>query len=116
MLDYRGLSRSTITSGLKWRYKDVNVWTNVHVIIQQFSHNELVISTEKIKTGCKDRYEFICDVNSYAKEHLLMPDDEINVGERPILSTSSKEACISLGQKINFIDHWLQLFEENYDN
>ena len=42
------------------------------------------------KTGRKDRYYLMCDVDAYAKEHVLIPDDESSGGVIPMSSTSSK--------------------------
>ena len=50
------------------------------------------------------------------KDNLAMPDDASIGGGIKILSISSKEALISLGQTIKLIDNWFQLFEENNDN
>ena len=44
-----------------------------------------------------------------------MPDDTSRGGDIPMPCMSYKEARISLGQTINFIDNWLQCFEYNYD-
>ena len=58
----------------------------------------------------------MCAVDAYSKEHIPIPDYASSGGDVPIPSTSSKESLISLGQKINFIDNWLQCFEDSYDN
>ena len=45
-----------------------------------------------------------------------MPYDESSGGGRPIPSTSSREALLSLCKTINFIYNWIQCFEVTYDN
>ena len=45
-----------------------------------------------------------------------MPRDEIIGGGIPMQSTSSKKVLYSLGHTINFLDNWLQWFDENYQN
>ena len=45
-----------------------------------------------------------------------MPSDASSGGGRPIPSASSKKAPYSLGPKINFIDNWLQCFDESDHN
>ena len=44
-----------------------------------------------------------------------MPDDTCSGGGRPFPISQSNESLISIGKTINFIDNWLQLFEDNYD-
>ena len=56
------------------------------------------------------------DADAYDKDNVPIPDDESSGGGRPMPITPYKEARISLGQTINFIDNWLQCFEYNYDN
>ena len=68
------------------------------------------------KTGHKDRYELMCAVDVYDKEHVPMPDDVSSGVGRPMPITSPKEALFSLGQTINFIDNWLQCFDESDHN
>ena len=58
----------------------------------------------------------MCGVNAYNKEHVLMYDNVIIGGGRPIPSTSSKELLISFGITINFIYNCFLGFEFNYDN
>ena len=58
----------------------------------------------------------VCDVDSYDKYHVTMPDDASSGTGIPIWNTSSKEVRLSLGHKINCIGNWLQCFEVNYDN
>ena len=55
-------------------------------------------------------------VYAYGKEHAPIPDytSSGNVITMPI--NPFKGEIISLGQTINFIDNWLQWFEDNYDN
>ena len=74
------------------------------------------ISEDYLKTGHKDRYELMCAVDVYDKEHVPMPDDVSSGVGRPMPITSPKEALFSLGQTINFIDNWLQCFEFNDEN
>ena len=45
-----------------------------------------------------------------------MPSDKSSSIGLPMTSTSSKKSLYSLGHKINFLDNWLQLFHENYQN
>ena len=44
-----------------------------------------------------------------------MPYNAGRSGGRSFKISSYKLSRISLGQTINFIDNWIQLFEENYD-
>ena len=71
---------------------------------------------ELVKTVCKDRYELMCAVDAYGKKHVPTHDAASSVCGRTIPSTSSKEALISIGQKIKFIDNLLQYLEDKYDN
>ena len=61
------------------------------------------------------RHGLMCAVNAYNKENIPMTDDASSGGDIPIRINSFKEACISLGKTIKFIDSWLQYFEDNYD-
>ena len=61
-----------------------------------------------LKTGFKYRYELMYAVDVYSKEYVTMYDDTISGGGIKMQGTSSKESLISLVQKINFIDNWLQ--------
>ena len=58
----------------------------------------------------------MCAVDVYDKDHVTMHDDASSVGGRPIPSMSYKEACISIGHTIRFIDNCIQPFEDNFDN
>ena len=58
----------------------------------------------------------MCSVDAYNKEHVLMTSDASSVGGRPMTSKPSKKALYSLGHTINFIDNWLQCFDDNYHN
>ena len=92
MLAYCVSLRKISTSSFKWMYKAVNLW-------KKNSWYNTIICTKlngKIfkyssKTGRKDSYELMYDVDLYDKDHVTMPDDEISSGGRPIPSTSSKE-------------------------
>ena len=44
-----------------------------------------------LKTGRKDRYELMCAVDAYDKEHVPIPGDEKIDNGRPIPSASYKE-------------------------
>ena len=44
------------------------------------------------KIGHKDRYDLMCSVDAYNKEHVLMTSDASSVGGRPMTSTPSKKA------------------------
>ena len=70
---------------------------------------------DDLKTGCKYRYELMCGVDFYNKYNIPMHDYGSSGGGRQFPVYSSKEAFISLGQTIKFIDIWLQCFEENYN-
>ena len=74
------------------------------------------IFEDYLKTGRKYRYESMCYVDGYDKEHVPMSDDASNGGGIPIPSTLSKEALYSLGKTINFIENWIQCFEVNHEN
>ena len=57
------------------------------------------------KTVRKERYELMCYVDMYEKEHVLMPDYASSGGRRPVTTMSSKKALFSLGHKIIFIGY-----------
>ena len=46
------------------------------------------IFEDYLQTGRKYRYEFMCDVDAYNKEHVPMLDDAFSGGGRQITSTS----------------------------
>ena len=46
--------------------------------------------------------------------HPSVTDYGISVGGRPLTTTSSIYSLESRGPTINFIDNWLQCFEQNY--
>ena len=56
----------------------------------------------------------MCDVGAYVKVHVPMPDDEISGVGILMTSNSAKLSLILLSQTINFIDNWIQQFEESY--
>ena len=51
-----------------------------------------------------------------SKEHVTIPYDASIAVSRPMSIKSSKGSIISFCQTINFIDNWIQYFEDNYDN
>ena len=53
----------------------------------------------------------MCAVNAYVGVHLRRPDNRSSGGGRPLSSTSSTYALVSIGYNIIFIDNWLQSFE-----
>ena len=52
-----------------------------------------------LRLGCKERYDFMCYVDAYDKNNVSMPDDASSGYGRPMTSTSSKEALLSIFQK-----------------
>ena len=58
----------------------------------------------------------MCSVDAYEKYHITMPSDARSGSGISMPSNSYKKAMYSLGQKINFLDNWLQCFDENYQN
>ena len=58
----------------------------------------------------------MCDVDSYEKYHPSEPENGSSGGGRPFPIESSKELLESLGHIINFINNWVQFFEDNYDD
>ena len=75
-----------------------------------------MVKSLKIISKQDARKGMMCAFNAYEKEHIPTPDDGISGGGRPLTISSFKKALISLGQTINFIDNWIQLFEGNYDD
>ena len=57
----------------------------------------------------------MCAVYKYDNENAPMPDDTSSGSVRPMPIASYKVSLISLGQTINFIDNWIQWFEDNDD-
>ena len=55
----------------------------------------------------------MCDVGAYKRAYISGPDAVSIVGGRELTSTSSTYSLGSLGRTINFIDNWLQFFENN---
>ena len=55
-------------------------------------------------------------VDAYEKEHVPIPGDASSGFVRPMSRTSYKEALLSLGQSMKFIDNCIQCFEFNYEN
>ena len=55
----------------------------------------------------------MCYVDVYEKQHVSITDDASSVGGRLIMSTPNRQAILSLGHPMNFIDNWLQIFEVN---
>ena len=58
----------------------------------------------------------MCDTDAYYKDHLSMPTDASSGSGRPMLSKPYKLEPLLLGQKINFIDNWIQCFEVNHES
>ena len=58
----------------------------------------------------------MCSVDAYNKQHVPMGYGAISGGVRIMSSMSSKEALISIGHTIKFIDNFFQCFEVNYYN
>ena len=58
-----------------------------------------------LKTERNDRYELMCSVDAFDKQYVSITYDTIIVGGRPIPIASSKEALLSLGHTINFIEN-----------
>ena len=85
---------------------DKGTWYNT--IICTKLHGKIFENYFKI--GRKYRYELMCSVDAYDKEHISIPDDVSSDGGRPMPSKSSKESLLSLGHTMNFIDNWLQFF------
>ena len=69
----------------QWTYKDP--WYNT-TISKKLNGQ---IFEDYLKTGLKDRYEFMCAVDSYSKEHVEITDGAISGGGIPMAITSCKE-------------------------
>ena len=52
----------------------------------------------------------------YDKEHVSIPSDASIFGEIPMTSMSSKKSLYSLVHTYNFLDNWIQCFDEDYQN
>ena len=62
-----------------------------------------------------DRYNIMCSIDAYEKEHQLSScDDGISGGGCPLTTTSMTEALESLGATIDFIGCWLKALEHNF--
>ena len=66
--------------------EDKVLWYNT-IISKKLNGQRFV---DYFKTGRKDRYYLMFDVDAYVKEHVLMPDDESSGSVIPMSSTSSK--------------------------
>ena len=63
------------------------------------------------KTGRKYRYDLMCAIDAYNKQHPPAGhDDAIHGGDRTLTSTSSTQALAPLGITLHFIDQWIQCF------
>ena len=56
----------------------------------------------------------MCSVDVYGKEHVTMPINEISAGVITMPSTSTKNHFTWFFHTINFLDSWLQCFDNNY--
>ena len=57
----------------------------------------------------------MCAVYIYGKKHVKSLVIQVVVVIEHLEISSSKEALISLGHNIKFIDNWIQCFDGNYD-
>ena len=57
----------------------------------------------------------MCAVDIYGKKHVKFLAIQVVVVIDHLEISSSKEALISLGHNIKFIDNWIQCFDGNYD-
>ena len=62
----------------------------------------------------KDRYNSMCSIEAYEKFHRTCVESASIVDVIPLPDGSITYELLSLGQVLNFIDSWLQLFENNY--
>ena len=80
---------------------DNGPWYNKTIFSQLNGQN----FEDYFRKGRKERYELMCYVDMYEKEHVLMPDYASSGGRRPVTTMSSKKALFSLGHTIIFIGY-----------
>ena len=62
-----------------------------------------------------DRYNIICSLVAHYQIQPAYEDYETSMGDSSIPKIATKEALKALVDTHNFIDVWINLFEENYD-
>ena len=67
-----------------------------------------------IKNARTDRYNFMCYIIAHDKQQPFYDDEESSIGGIPIPENATTEALEALGDTLNFIDCWLELFHKNY--
>ena len=86
----------------QWREK--GIWYN-RTICKKLNGQ---IFEDYLKTGQKDRYEFLFYVDTYDIIHPSVTNNGSSSGGRPLTIISSTDAIESLGQSINFTYNFLQ--------
>ena len=66
------------------------------------------------RTARKDRYNLMCSIKVYEKLHQLYSDSASSGGSIPLPDGSTKYISVSLGNTLNFIESWIQSFQESY--
>ena len=87
-------------------------WYNIDI----FSRLHGSLFEDFIMHARTDRYNIMCSLVEHDKE---LPDYEYyesSIGDRLITKNATTEALEALVVTLNFIDIWLKLFEENYDD
>ena len=87
-------------------------WYNTAIYLRLYG-SMFEYSITNARTG---RYNLICSLVAHNKIQPAYEDDEISIGDRPIPKNTTTKALEGLGATLNFIDIWLKLFEENYDD
>ena len=67
-----------------------------------------------IKNARTDRYNLMCYIISNDKQQPIYVSDEIIGGRRPIPNNSTTESLEALGDTLNIIYCWIQLFHHSY--
>ena len=60
---------------MKYIYKTLNFWPNVHFIIQPSAQNLMIKASYNFNTGREDRYYLMFYSDAYEKEHIPMHSD-----------------------------------------